>query len=763
MMYQENGNVKTYQDFLSEKVVSAQPIGFDVDLSDLNPALFDWQKVVVQWALKRGRAALFESCGLGKTLQQLEWARQIHRLTGGNVLILAPLAVSSQTVREGAKFGIEIHKCRKQADVRPGVNIANYEMLEHFDASHFAGVVLDESSILKGFTGKMRNQICAAFSSTPYRLACTATPAPNDHMELGNHSEFLGVMPNVNMLSTWFVNDGFEAGKWRLKGHAAADFWRWVSTWAVCLSKPSDMGFDDAGYNLPELRTIKHHVGDEFECKGGQLIRTHAPSATDLGRELRATIDIRADKTAEIAASTAGPVLIWVNLNDEAEAVLARIPESKQITGSMSTDAKEQVISDFVDGRLRVLVGKPSICGFGMNFQHCSDMVFMGLSYSFEQRYQAVRRCWRFGQTKPVNDHVVMSQSEAKIFEKVHQKELKHMEMEQEMSVDIALTHEARNQTQGMEYQRREVRGKDWTVVNGDSCKEILNIESDSMGFSIFSPPFSSLFVYSDSIRDMGNCESDEQFFQHFAFLVPELLRITMPGRLCAVHCSQIPAHKWKDGEMGLKDFRGDIIRTFQSAGWVYHSEVCIWKDPVVEMQRTKALGLLHKQIKKNSAMSRVGMPDYLVVFRKPGDPAKPVERPNGFNPQAYIGEDGADCKTSIDVWQRYASPVWHDISQTNVLNVRVARAEKDERHLCPLQLDVIERAIHLWTIPGDTVFTPFLGIGSEVYSAVKLGRKGYGIELKPEYFNQAVQNLKSLDSDKRHLSLLSLMQSEVA
>jgi DNA modification methylase len=355
-----------------------------------------------------------------------------------------------------------------------------------------------------------------------------------------------------------------------------------------------------------------------------------------------------------------------------------------------------------------------------------------------------------------------MSASEAKIFEKVHQKELKHMEMEQEMSVDVALTHEARNHAQGMEYQRREVRGKDWTVVNGDSCKEIQNIDSDSMGFSIFSPPFSSLFVYSDSIRDMGNCESDEQFFQHFAFLVPELLRITIPGRLCAVHCSQIPAHKWKDGEMGLKDFRGDIIRTFQAAGWVYHSEVCIWKDPVVEMQRTKALGLLHKQIKKNSAMSRVGMPDYLVVFRKPGDPVKPVERPNGFNPRAYIGQDG-DCQTSIDVWQRYASPVWHDINQTNVLNVRVARAEKDERHLCPLQLDVIERAIHLWTIPGDTVFTPFLGIGSEVYSAVKLGRKGYGVELKPEYFNQAVQNLKSLDADKRHLSLLSLMQSEVA
>ena len=761
-MYQEMQNVN-YEQFLTGKLVAAQPVGFDVALDELNPTMFDWQRVVVQWALKRGCAALFESCGLGKTAQQLEWARHIARLTGGDVLILAPLAVSSQTVREGAKFGVTVNKCRSQADVRPGVNITNYEMLEHFDAGHFAGVVMDESSILKGFMSKMRNQIIDAFASTPYRLACTATPAPNDHTELGNHSEFLGVMPRTNMLSTWFVNDGYDAQGFRLKGHAASDFWRWVSTWAVCLSKPSDMGFPDDGYILPPLRTVKHHVGKEFECVNGQLIRTHAPSATDLGRELRATIDIRADKTAEIVAETDGPVLVWVNLNDEAEAVLSRIPGAKQITGSMSTDAKEKVITDFVDGTLKVLVAKPSICGFGLNFQHCADMVFMGLSYSFEQRYQAVRRCWRFGQARPVNDHVVMSPSEAKIFEKVHIKELKHMEMEQEMSADVAISHEATVRTSGMEYNRKEVRGKDWTVINGDSCKEVQKVPSDSMGFSIFSPPFSSLFVYSDSIRDMGNCESDKQFFEHFSFLVPELLRITIPGRLCAVHCSQIPAHKWKDGELGLKDFRGDIIRTFQASGWVYHSEVCIWKDPVVEMQRTKALGLLHKQIKKNSAMSRVGMPDYLVVFRKPGDPVAPVARPNGFNPQAYIGEDGADCKTSIDVWQRYASPVWHDINQTNVLNVRVARAEKDERHLCPLQLDVIERAIHLWTLPGDTVFTPFLGIASEVYSAVKLGRKGYGIELKPEYFAQAVNNLKSLDADKRHLSLLSLMQSEVA
>jgi len=302
-----------------------------------------------------------------------------------------------------------------------------------------------------------------------------------------------------------------------------------------------------------------------------------------------------------------------------------------------------------------------------------------------------------------------------------------------------------------------------YSIYNTDAVEFAATLPSDSIHYSISSIPFASLYTYSNSERDLGNCRTYEEFAEHFAFLIYHWHRVTMPGRLVSIHCMNLPTSKQHHGYIGIQDFRGDIIRWFQKAGFIYHSEVCIWKDPVVEMQRTKALGLLHKQIKKNSAMSRVGMPDYLVVFRKPGDPVAPVARPNGFNPQAYIGEDGADCKTSIDVWQRYASPVWHDINQTNVLNVRVARAEKDERHLCPLQLDVIERAIHLWTIPGDTVFTPFLGIGSEVYSAVKLGRKGYGIELKPEYFNQAVQNLKSLDADKRHLSLLSLMQSEVA
>lgn len=300
--------------------------------------------------------------------------------------------------------------------------------------------------------------------------------------------------------------------------------------------------------------------------------------------------------------------------------------------------------------------------------------------------------------------------------------------------------------------------GDDWSLYQGDCCEVIKGIPGGSIDFSVFSPPFSSIFVYSDSERDMGNCATDEEFFRHFAFLISELHRIMRPGRLAAIHCSDLPQHKYKDGAVGLKDFPGEIIRAFQHAGWIYHSRVCIWKDPVVEMQRTKALGLLHKQLCKNAAMVRQGIADTLLVFRKDGD-GIPVNRHQGLDPSAYIGgnDDGCPMETSIDVWQRYASPVWFDIRQTNTLNVRVARSEKDERHLCPLQLDVIERAIQLWTLPGEVVFTPFCGIGSEIYGAVKQGRKGIGIELKPEYCAQAIKNMAALAESGRQLSLLGV------
>ena len=297
-----------------------------------------------------------------------------------------------------------------------------------------------------------------------------------------------------------------------------------------------------------------------------------------------------------------------------------------------------------------------------------------------------------------------------------------------------------------------------YAVYMGDCCEVMPGILENSIDMSIFSPPFSNLFVYSDSERDMGNCANDDEFFHHFSFMVRELYRITVPGRLAAVHCIDLPLHKFKDGVTGLKDFPGEIIRCFQNCGWTYHSRVTIWKDPVIEMQRTKALGLLHKTITRDSSQCRQGSADYLLVFRKSCDVSviKPVAHPKGFDPKEYVGEMGDECQTSIDVWQRYASPVWSDIRQTHVLNKSVARDDRDERHICPLQLDVIKRAIHLWSNPGEVIFSPLAGIGSEIVSAVSMGRKAIGIELKPSYYVQMLKNLSVENEKNRQMSLLA-------
>jgi DNA modification methylase len=763
-----------------------KPSGFGVEMEDLNPALFEWQKLVTRWALFTGKSALFEGCGLGKTVQEIEWSTWVHRHTGGDVLILAPIAVSYQTAREAEKFGYRpITICRNQSDVRPGINITNYEKLDKFDPDKFAGVVLDESSILKAFMGKTKQELIQAFKKTPYKLCGTATPSPNDYMELLNHSDFLDVMPSNEALSRWFINDTSQFGTYRLRGHAVDDFWRWVASWAVCINKPSGIGFDDNGFILPPLKTIKHIVeyDDPLDLENGQLFReTKVISASNLYRELRETAEKRCGVAARMVNDSDDGWIVWCNTNKEAELLTDLIYGAVNVHGSMAVEAKEKHINDFLSGAVRVLVTKPSMCGFGLNFQHVNHQAFVGLSFSFEQRYQAVRRLWRFGQEKEVYDHVILSPAENQVFNAVLQKEKHQVEMEQSMVKHMKNYYDLKSSRRELEknYERKVYSGKDWTLHLGDCCEEMAQIPDASVHFSIFSPPFSNLYIYSDMLQDMGNCKNDDEFFTHFGFTIKELYRILTPGRLCAVHCKDLVDYKSRDGESGLRDVPGEIIRRFESHGFKYHSRVTIWKDPVIEMQRTKAQGLLHAQIKRDSSMSRNGLPDYLLVFRKwPQDGQtsgpNPVHRPEGF--KYYIGEnvpagDAYQLKEnelgihelvkipkgdeifSIHVWQRYASPVWFDIRQTEVLNCRIARDDKDEKHICPLQLDVIRRAVHLWTLPGDTVFTPFAGIGSELYAALELGRKAIGIELKKSYAEQAAKFLSELQTAPQQMEL---------
>lgn len=424
--------MRNYRSFLASKSITFEPSGFTVDKSDLNSNLFDFQSDIVAWALKKGKSALFCGTGLGKSIMQLEWANKVHEHTGGDVLILAPLAVAQQTVREGSKFGISVTHCRSHSDVKPGINITNYEMLHRFNPEHFTGVVLDESSILKAQDGRTRTMIIESFRDTPYKLAATATPAPNDHMELGQHSEFLGVMSATEMLSMFFVHDGGDTSKWRLKGHAKQRFWEWVASWAVMLTKPSDLGYEDGGFLLPPLRmhqiTVKASQPTE-----GHLFAVEALTLQERQKARRSTVDDRVKACAEIVNQSDEPWTIWCDLNSESESLTKAINEAIEIRGSHSSEHKEQAMNGFSNGDIQKLVTKPSICGFGMNWQHCSKMAFVGLSDSFEQVYQAIRRCWRFGQTKPVDVYMITADTEGAVVRNIERKEREFNEMLQGM------------------------------------------------------------------------------------------------------------------------------------------------------------------------------------------------------------------------------------------------------------------------------------------------------------------------------------------
>jgi len=975
----------TYEEFLTSKAIAPHKSGFDP--GPIHEKAKDFQRDIIEWALKRGRAAIFADTGLGKTFMQLEWARHVSD-NFGPVLILAPLAVAAQTVREAAKFGINDVEHVSEPSASP-IQVTNYEKLHRFDTSKYAGVVLDESSILKSYMGKTKQALIAAFRDHRFKLACTATPAPNDHLELGNHAEFLSVMESNEMISRWFLNDTMKAGGYRLKKHAAKDFWRWVASWAVSVTMPSDLGYDDAGYDLPPLQMHSHVVSvDVSQDTDGRVFRVPDMSSTAIHKELRRTTADRAAKVAEIVSSP-GQWLVWCYSDYEADALLEAIPEAVDVRGSDSTERKEAA-ADWFCGRIcdcmlaerfgdklavwkinkkptgscitrrtesaellsqlstngstgredlntkesgpkktrtglssietqqksreackensstnrtpsfdnqlekkqkngneitqgkngtsdskstgsiplitseclankkehaqyaqclqkqggidcmsiiatnqessggccalpvtlqsdcsttsnqgqdklictcegtqrkKILISKPSIFGMGLNFQHCNQVAFVGLSYSFESYYQAIRRVWRFGQTKPVQCHIVQAETEGALVATIETKEREFRSMRKEMT--LAMRDESirqlRDDSLVLQLPNEERRGEGWQLYHADCVAKAREIADNTIGLSVFSPPFSNLYIYSDSIADMGNTDDDEQFMEQFRYLIRELFRITIPGRNCAVHCKDLPLYRGRDGAAGLRDFPGRIIREFEAEGWTFHSRVTIWKDPVIEMQRTKNHGLLYKQLCADSAASRQGMADYIITFRKWNEEAdfldpvtangerfdeyKGLEPPdaamvaydagvpvpaanNGkwprFNPFARGSE--AFRLWSIMVWQKYASPVWMDINQTDVLNKGLARDGDDERHICPLQLDVIERCIHLWSNPGDIVFSPFTGIGSEGYVALKCGRRFIGTELKKGYFDIACRNLADASGESnRQLSLLEV------
>ena len=718
-----------YKDFLKTKEKNFISSGFKVKDKDLNINLFDFQKHILKIAIEKGRFAIFADCGLGKTLMQLSWAECIFQKTNKKVLILAPLAVINQTKNEATKFKINTDS----------FDIYNFEQLKNIDISIYAGIVLDESSILKGRDGKLSRLIIDSFINTPYKLCCTATPSPNDHMELGQHSEFLGSMSYLEMLAMFFVHDGGETSKWRLRKHAQDDFWNFVCTWSISLDNPKSLGFKGDGYNLPDIEYIEHII--PVENNTNTLFGDVAVSATDLHKDLKRSLNKRIDKTIELVNNSNEQWIIWTLKNDEANQLNKVINDSINVQGSDKPEYKAKYLNGFANKEFKSLITKTSIASFGMNYQNCSNMIFTSYDFKFEAFYQAVRRCYRFGQKNKVKVHLLVPESQINVRKTILEKENKHKTMIKEMTNYSSKTDYKLNKT-NIIINNKEIKTNNYHLLNGDCVEESKKINTNEADLVVFSPPFAELYVYSDKPEDMGNVKNYKEFENHFKYLIPEIKRVLKPGRICAIHCMDLPIQKGKEGYIGLRDFSGMLIDWFTNEGFIYHAKTTIWKNPVTEMQRTKALGLLHKTIKKDSVMSRVGIPDYVLFFRNEGDNLIPIQHQDE--------SESLPNYLPVDLWQKYASPVWYDVDYSRTLQYRSGRDGNDEKHICPLQLDTIERIIHLYSNENEVVFSPFGGIGSEGFQALTMNRKSISIELKESYFKLNAKNHRDVDNEKK-------------
>ncbi len=587
-----------------------------------------------------------------------------------------------------------------------------------------------------------------------YRLCCTATPAPNDQSEIGNHAEFLGICKSAEMLAMFFIHankqdereeqDGSitrkkhsnkQGQEWRLKNHARGPFYEWMASWAVAMARPSELGYSDEGYILPKL-TITPVIVESDYVPAGELFHSKLSGITDRTNVRRSTIPDRLAKVDAIIDGNDGQWIVWAGLQAETDALIGWIRAgAREVKGDDPQEKKIQDLQDFQDGEYDILITKPKICGFGMNFQNAHNMIFFGLNDSWESYYQCIRREWRYGQKYPVNIYIIMSAAEQEILENVKRKERVAKLMTSELLRNIAIyerreLHMASETTEKQASFLEPVTGSKYTAIHGDSCEALPKIAENSIDLSVYSPPFADLYTYTNSEHDLGNSKDWGEFFQHYAFIIREVLRVTKPGRLTCVHSSDIPAMEVKDGYIGMRDFPGEVIRAYEREGWVFVGRAFIQKNPQAQAIRIKSKALLFAQLRKDSSHSRPAIIDQILIFKKPGENAvqtRPVENGDMDN----------------ETWINWAHGIWFGIQESDVLRYAPARDKDDEKHICPLQLGAIERCIKLYSNPGETVLTPFMGIGSEAYQAVRFGRKAIGVELKESYFRIAVENLR--------------------
>lgn len=767
----------------------------DATQVQLNASLFKFQSAIVRWALQRRCAAIFADTGLGKSRMELAFADAVVAIEGPDtckVMIFTPLCTTQQLVDEAAKMGLASQvKAVRSMDQVSGASIyvANYEIADKFDMSHFKCVVLDESSILKHKECKTGQWLISKSQQAPYRLCLTATPCPNDYAEIMNQAAFLGVATHDYLLNTFFQR--IDNTKVRMRPHAMKPFATWLSTWSVWVSSPADLGFHDeaAMYELPKLSIEYEVVEIPADRVQEAIAATEDAAPTETGTKKpkkkgavmggfenrikcrRMTLEDRIKACAAMVNADDSPWVVWCTLNDESHELAKLIQGAVELTGADPQAKKDAALRAFASGEKRVLVTKSEIAGFGLNWQHCHNMVFVSFTDSYESMYQAIRRCYRFGQTREVKVKIITTSVEKAVQDNIARKDrevsaiktlmMRHMHAHWTDAGPRGAAAKPEAACQGI-CESRIVETGNARMIQGDCVAAMAeHMGEASVDYIVFSPPFQSLYRYSPDVCDVSNCANESQFEEHMRFVAKQLLRVLKPGRLMSFHCMNIPRRRLEHGDAcanSIIDLRGQLVRIFEAAGFLLQSEVCVFRDPVQAMYRTKAQGLFYKTFCGDASIARQALPDYVITMRKPGSNAVPIVHAAGpSNP--------------MEKWIKLASPVWH-VNHSNTLNVKksVATAAcgagdfgstqgdsstddagapaspddceietEDQKHPTPLQLEVIENCVDLWTNEGEIVLDPFSGIGSVGHVCKRLGRKYVGIELVDKYFEASL------------------------
>lgn len=834
-----------YIEFLENKIIIAENYGFEISTDVLPEIMLPHQKDITKWAIEGGRRAVFASFGLGKTIMQLEIARLVIKKTNKPFLIGLPLGVIGEFKRDNELLGsdIEIQYITDTDtidDFQPKIYLTNYERIRKgdIDASKFGGVSFDEASVLRNLKTETTNYVLEHFGKVPYRFVFTATPTPNNYIEILNYAQFLGVIDRGHALTQFFKRDPKKAGNLKINDTQKDEFWKWVSSWAVFINKPSDLGYSDEGYDLPKMHIheieVENLTGKPIVNKDGDLVmfKDVTKSLNDTAREKSETVELRVNKAFEIIENEFpnSNVILWHHREAERMAIEKRCTDNvvlKSVYGSQSNDLKEKLLIDYSEGRYQILSTKPQIAGSGCNFQHhCNRAIFVGIDYKFNDFIQAVHRIYRFKQSKEVHIYIIHTQNEREVLKELKAKWKRHVELQTEM-INLVRNYGLNNNKLSSDMKRKIFNDTrmhtvgNATVYNGDCTIELDKIENNSTGLIVTSIPFGNHYEYSNNYNDFGHNPTNEGFFKQMDYLVPKLLDKLMPGRICAVHVKDRIRYGYQKGisYTTIDDFSGETVRSFTKHGFHLIGKITVPTDVVQENNQTYRL--TWGELVKDSTKMGCGLPEYILLFRKsPSDDknayadlpvnkskeeytlakwqldAHSIWQSNGNRFLTLEQAEQLNPKTIYAWWKEYCrvvpydyqlhldacetldkagklskkmmslmnrpngNDVMNDVNRLKTLNAN-QKNRKKEKHICPLQLDIIERLVFQYSNPGETVGDPFGGLFSTPYVSVKMNRKAWAVELNPDYYDDGLFYLKSIEYELSVPTLFDMKELE--